>query len=111
MIVLNEIIMLGGMFLVTFGIRYALLARAKHYELPEIWRSALKYVPPSVLTAITVPLLVKPSGEWDLSFSNSYLIGGIAAVFFGLIFRKHTLIAAIGGGLTVFFIWRLVILA
>lgn len=103
---MNELIMIAGMTAVTFGIRYILLAVADRFALPDVMERALGYVPPAVLTAIIVPAILLPRGEWDLSLSNAYLFGALAAVGAGVLFRKRTLLASIGGGLAVFFLWR-----
>lgn len=103
---LQEILMLTGMFAVTFTIRYILLAMADRFQMPDLMERALYYVPPAVLTAILVPAVLLPQGEWDISFSNAYIFGALAAVAGGVILRKHTLMASIVSGLAVFFIWR-----
>ncbi|MDC7235054.1 MAG: AzlD domain-containing protein [Spirochaetales bacterium] len=101
-----EIIMLFGMFAVTFSIRYILLAAADRFQMPELMERALYYVPPAVLTAILVPAVLLPQGVWELTLSNAYIFGALAAVAGGVILRKHTLMASIVSGLAVFFIWR-----
>ena len=102
----HEIIMLAGMFAVTFFIRYILLAAAERFTMPDLMERALYFVPPAVLTAILVPAVLLPQGEWDLSLSNAYIFGGLAAVAGGVLLRKHTLMASIVSGLAVFFVWR-----
>lgn len=103
---LQEIQMLAGMFVVTFVIRYILLAVADHFRMPRLMERALYYVPPAVLTAILIPAVLLPRGEWDISLSNAYLFGALAAVAGGVTLRKHTLMASIVSGLVVFFVWR-----
>ncbi len=103
---LFEVVMLAGMAAVTFLIRYILLALADRFTMPPVMERALYYVPPAVLTAILLPAVLLPRGEWDLSIGNAYIFGALAAVAGGVIFRKHTLMASIGWGLAVFFLWR-----
>lgn len=98
--------MITGMTVVTFSIRYILLALADHFTLPPVVQRALGFVPPAVLTAITVPAVLVPAGDIDFSLSNPYLVGALAAVGAGLLFRKQTLLASISVGLAVFFLWR-----
>ena len=105
----SETIMIIGMTAVTFGIRYILLALADRFSLPPLMERALGYVPPAVLTAITVPAVLMPRGYMDISPGNAYLFGALAAVGAGCLFRKQTLLASIGGGLFVFFVWRAVL--
>ncbi len=102
----QEIILILGMAAVTFSIRYILLALADHFTLPPLMQRALGFVPPAVLTAITVPAVLTPAGSLDLSFANPYLYGALAALGAGLVFRKQTLLASISAGLAVFFLWR-----
>ncbi len=104
----EEIIMLAGMAAVTFLIRYILLAVADRFSMPPLLERALYYVPPAVLTAILLPAVLLPQGYWDLSLNNAYIFGALAAVAGGVIMRRHTLMASIGWGLAVFFVWRLI---
>ncbi len=101
----EEIFMIAGMMAVTFSIRYILLALADHFTLPPVMQKALGYVPPAVLTAITVPAVLMPKGTLDLSWENPYLFGACAAVAAGILYRKQTLLASICTGLAVFFLW------
>ena len=100
----NEIILIAGMVAVTFSIRYILLALADKFELPSLLKQALSYVPPAVLTAITVPAILMTDTGMDLSLRNPYLIGALAAVAAGVISKK--LMVTIVTGMVVFFIYR-----
>ncbi len=100
---LQEPLLLGGMALVTFSIRYILFALADHFKMPAPLERALFYVPPAVLTAILVPEVLKPGGEWSLTWRNPYLLGALAALAGGLVFKKNILMGAIVTGLAVFF--------
>lgn len=102
----NETIMILGMMAVTFGIRYLLLALADRLVLPDMVERALKFVPPAVLTAITFPAVFMPQGQIDITMRNAYLFGALAAVGAGCYFRRNSLLASIGVGLLVFFLWR-----
>ena len=42
---MNEILLLFGMFLVTFGVRYPILALVSRIQIPSILETGLKYVP------------------------------------------------------------------
>lgn len=106
MSVVNEIILITGMMVVTFSIRYILLAFSSRFSLPGVVEKALKYVPPAVLTAIIVPAVLLPDGRWDLSLSNAYLTAGVIAVIAGFLFPKKVFLAAISSGLVVFALVR-----
>jgi len=72
------IFLLGG--LLTFGMRFSFIYLLGKYEVPETMRRALRFVPPSVLTAIVVPDLVIRSGQLDISLTNFRLLAGGAAI-------------------------------
>jgi branched-subunit amino acid transport protein len=65
---------------------------------------ALRYVPAAVLTALIVPMALAPQGMVDLSSSNAYLPGAMAAAIVAF-FSRHTL-AAIISGFLVYGVWR-----
>ena len=102
----TELLLILGMGLVTFGIRYVLLAIAHRVELPEILKESLNYIAPAVLTAITVPAVLMPTGEIHLSFENPYLISAVLAVLAGLISKN--LLVTILVGLIGFFVHQLI---
>ncbi len=102
---MNEIYLIGGMALVTFAIRYSMFAVAGRMEFPAWLVSALRYVPPAVLTAITVPAVLIPTGEViNFSFTNSYLVGGLTAFAVGW-FSKNLLLTILLGMLA-FWGWQ-----
>lgn len=93
--------------LVTFAIRALLLLFSDRFRLTGTWERALIYVPPAVLSAITLPALLMPSGTMDLSLENTYLLSGLAAIVAGVLLRRHALWAAIITGLSLFLLLRL----
>lgn len=102
----HEIGIIAGMLAVTFPVRYLLFAFGERVGFPPLLKQALRFVPVAVLTAITVPMVLLPDGQhWRLDWHNAYLAGAIAA---GVIaWRWRNLLSSIGGGLVVFFLWRL----
>jgi branched-subunit amino acid transport protein len=101
----REVILILGMMLVTFGVRYPVLAIVGKIDLPEGILRALRYVPPAVLTAITVPALLMPDEEHVLiSYTNAYLIAGIVAVIVS--WKTKSLVLTILIGMAVFLGWR-----
>lgn len=100
----NEIMLLGGMTLVTFLVRYPLLAMSGRISLPPKLMQALNYVPPAVLTAIVVPaVLVSDDSLW-LDLSNPRLAGALAALSVGL-WKQHLLLTILVG-MGVFLLWQ-----
>ncbi len=105
----DEIILISGMMVVTFSIRYILLAFSGKFSLPKPVEKALRYVPPAVLTAIIVPSVLIPHGEWNLTLTNAYLPAAIAAVIAGFLFPGKVLAASITSGLLVFVLFRFIL--
>ncbi|MFQ4135337.1 AzlD domain-containing protein [Nodosilinea sp. PGN35] len=102
---MNDWLLVASMALVTFSIRYALLAFSGRISLSPSLVRALGYVPPVVLTAIVVPAVVFPDGETlGLGWQNARLVGAIAAVALAL-WRKNLLLT-IAGGMATFWGWQ-----
>ena len=100
----NEVMLIGGMTLVTFSIRYLLLAMSGRLSLPPRLLQALNYVPPAVLTAIVVPpIFVEGESLW-LGIGNPRLVGAIVAVSIGL-WRKNLLLTIVVSMAT-FLLWQ-----
>ncbi|HEY9104975.1 AzlD domain-containing protein [Chitinimonas sp.] len=104
-----ELAVIAGMTAVTFLIRYSFFALGDKVRFPPLVKRALHYVPVAVLTAITVPMVLLPDGQhWQLDWRNAWLMGALTS---GLIaWRYKQLLAAIGGGLAVYFLWRFLFL-
>jgi branched-subunit amino acid transport protein len=102
---MNEIPLLLGMFAVTFGIRYPVLALVSRAALPKIVVQGLKYVPPTVLTAIIVPTVLLPEGNrLALSLSNGPLFASITAVLVS--WRTKNLLLTILAGMGTLWLWQ-----
>lgn len=101
---MNWIILIVGMTLVTFGVRYLPLALVSRMQLPPLAIKALRYVPVAVLTAITVPIMLMPAGTMELTFRNSYLVSGIVALL--VAWRTRSLLLTIVIGMAFFLLWR-----
>jgi len=105
---MNEFLLISSMAIVTFGIRYPVLALSGRFRLSEQFLRVLGYVPPAVLTAIVVPTVLMPAGDQLLlSYTNARLIGAIAALGVGL-WRKNLLLT-IGVGMAVFWGWQAIV--
>lgn len=101
----DELILIMGMMLVTFGVRYPVLAILGRLELPPRILNALRYVPVAVLTAITVPAVLAPDGQVNLSVDNAYMVASVFAVLVSLYSKNLLLTIVLGMGL--FLLWRL----
>ena len=103
----SEALMILGMTVVTFGVRYPVLALAGRFEFPAWMVTAMKFIPPAVLTAIIVPAVLMPDGVVDFSYTNSYLVAAIIAAL--VAWRTNNLLLTIVVGMASLWLWRLVI--
>lgn len=85
-----------GMFVVTFGTRFVLFARAHKVNMPAWLESALKFVPVAVLSAIITPMIIMPGKELSVSIANPWLIGAVIAFLVG-IWRQQQLLTIVVG--------------
>jgi branched-subunit amino acid transport protein len=104
---MNEIILIAGMALVTFLIRYPMLALVGRVTLPQPIIRALHYVPVAVLTAIIIPTMIMPQNEVDFTPGNAYLVAGIFSAV--IAWRTKNLLLTIGLGMAFFLLWRAVV--
>jgi branched-subunit amino acid transport protein len=102
---MNEWLLIGGMALVTFLIRYSLLAFSGKLQIPPAAMKALSFVPPVVLTAIVVPAVLMPDGKslW-LGWDNARLVGALACIATGV--WRQNLLLTIVVGMAVFLGWQ-----
>ncbi|HEY9878814.1 MAG TPA: AzlD domain-containing protein [Leptolyngbyaceae cyanobacterium] len=101
---MNEWLLVGGMALITFLIRYSLIALSGRLRLSPTLLQALQFVPPAVLTAIIVPLVLMPTGSLWVGWDNARLAGAIAALLIG--FWRKNLLLTIVSGMGVFLLWQ-----
>ena len=92
---------LGG--LLTYGMRLSFIYLFGRFEIPEMIRRALRFVPPAVLSAIVIPELLMPSGTLDFSLGNHRLLAGAVAILVAA-WTKNTLLTILVGmaALTIF---------
>jgi branched-subunit amino acid transport protein len=103
---MNEIILIGGMALVTFLIRYPILALVSRIKLPDRLFKALRFVAPSVLSAIILPGLLMPRGSLFLSVQNTHLVAGVVTA--GVMVWSKNLLVTIVVGMVVFLLLNLI---
>lgn len=84
-----------GLGIGTFLIRYSFIGIIGDKELPEWLLRHLRYVPVAVLPGLVAPLIVWPAAT-DGNADPSRLIAAAVALFIGSVF-KSTLGAVIGG--------------
>ncbi len=104
---MNEFLLILGMTLVTFGVRYPVLALVGRLKLPEVVLRALRFVPPAVLSAIIFPAVLYPDGvQLQLGLDNPRVLAVIIA---GLVaWRSKNLLLTIVVGMVA--LWVLQVL-
>ncbi|MEK6256079.1 MAG: AzlD domain-containing protein [Chloroflexota bacterium] len=100
----SEFFLILGMTIVTFGVRYPVLALVSKIRLPEQILSALKFVPPAVLSAIIFPAVFMPKGTVDLTLQNAELGASVLAAL--IAWRSKNLLLTIVVGMAIYLGWR-----
>ena len=104
LIAMNEILIISGMAIATFTIRYIMFGASSRIRLSPAVLNALRYVPPVVLTAIVVPEVLLSDGGLHVSYLNARLAGAIAAGVVGGL--TQNLLLTIVLGMATFFGWQ-----
>lgn len=102
---MDELWLILGMFVVTFGTRYLLFLFAGQIRFSPWLRRALGFVPPVVLAAIVAPGVLLVDGQLKIGLDNPALIASLAAAAVAL--WRSQLVLTIGVGLLVFAALRL----
>jgi branched-subunit amino acid transport protein len=89
---------LGGMVVVTFGSRYAGLARRA--DVPDFWARFLHFVPIAVFASLVTPYLQGDRGEGEIRVAAA-LVAALVA------WRTRQLWLAIAVGMAVFWLLRI----
>lgn len=90
----------------TFLTRLSFIALAGRWDAPPLFRSALRFVPVAILTAIVVPELVLHTGALDLSLTNPRLLAGALAIF--VAWRTKNTVLTIVIGMAAFWIFQVI---
>jgi branched-subunit amino acid transport protein len=106
---MSYVVLIVGMAAITWLIRAAVFVLGDRLVFPPLLRTALGFVPVTVLTAIIVPMAVSPHGNnAELSWRNPQLVGALAAIVVSALTRRPLLTIAVG--LVVFFVWQCIVL-
>ncbi|GJH09420.1 MULTISPECIES: AzlD domain-containing protein [Caballeronia] len=106
---MNYITLILGMAVVTYVIRAAVFVLGERLPFPPIVRTALSFVPVTVLTAIIVPMAVSPHGNGaEITWRNPQLVAAIVAIIVCALTKRPLLTIAVS--LTVFFVWQFAVL-
>lgn len=105
---MNELELILGMMAVTVVLRYPVLALVGRFDMPRSIQRALNYVPVAVLTAISVPEILSPGGEFNLGYDNAHLVAAVVAILAA--WRTRNLLITIVLGMLVFVAWRVLVM-
>jgi len=102
---MNLWLVILGMTALTFSQRASFLLLPERVQLPEFLKSALRYVPAAVLTAIWAPELLLQKGVLALALENERLLAGMVAI--AVAWRFRLTLGTITAGLVAlhFFDW------
>ena len=106
---MNELLLIAGMAIVTFATRYPLLALLSRRKMPDRLFSALKFVPPAVLSAIIFPAVLLSDGKFFFAWENAPLVASLVSALVG--WRSRNLLLTIVVGMVSFWLWRLLLSA
>ena len=101
---MNEKLLILGMMLATFSVRYVMFGASSRIKLSPALLNALRYVPPVVLSAIVAPEVLLSDGALSVGLMNARLVGAIAAIIISYTTRNLLLTIVVGMG--VFFAWQ-----
>ncbi len=100
---MNEWLLVVGMAIVTFAVRYPPLVLVGRVALPRAVLRALRYVPVAVLTAIIVPAVLLPEGAFTPISPHA-----LASVVAGIVaWRTRQLLPTITAGMGLFLLLRM----
>lgn len=106
---MNYVLVILGMAAITLLVRTAVFVLGERIVFPPLVRTALGFVPVTVLTALIVPMTVSPHGHGaELTWRNPQLVGALAAIAVSALTRRPLVTIAVG--LAVFFVWQGVVL-
>jgi branched-subunit amino acid transport protein len=94
-------IILAGLF--TYAIRLSFILLYGRIEMTDWMQRALRFVAPSVLTAIILPELMVTEGSLNLSLGNARLLAGVLAI--AVAWRTKNVVLTIVTGM--FALWLL----
>jgi branched-subunit amino acid transport protein len=105
---MNYVLLILGMALVTYVIRATVFVLGERVAFSPVVRTALGFVPVTVLTAIIVPMTVAPHGQGaEISWRNSQLVAAGVAVLVSALTKRPLLTIAVS--LVTFFAWQFLV--
>jgi branched-subunit amino acid transport protein len=105
---MNEFLLIGGMFAVTFLTRYPMMLLVSRIEVPAQMTQAFRYVPIAVLSAIIAPIIFVQDGQISIQINNHFLLAALISVFIS--WRTRNLLLTIVLGMLAFILLRAVLI-
>ncbi len=93
--------------LLTFGIRLSFILILERIKVPQWFTRALRFVPAAVLSAIILPELAAPGGQWAISLRNPQLLAGAVAIL--VAWRTRNVLITIAAGMAAFLVIQLIL--
>lgn len=92
--------------LTYFG-RASFILFFSHWEMPDWFQKALRFVPVAAFSAIVAPAILRPDGDIiDLSFTNLKLISALVAIVVAY-FSRSIIVTIIAGMMTLWLLmWQ-----
>ena len=91
----------------AFALRLSFFALPERFDLPRLLLRALRFVPAAMLSALTLPALLYPGGDYSLfSLDERLLAGFIAAI---VAWRTGSVLLTIGVGMASLWVFQTVI--
>ena len=102
---IDELVLVLGMFCVTYFIRYIPLSLSNNFKLPLYFEKGLKYVPTAVLMAISsLAIFTNDDGNLNFNVTNPYIYGALGSFISGFLFQR--ILLTILFGMSIFFIFK-----
>nr|WP_275444159.1 AzlD domain-containing protein [Pseudoalteromonas sp. MM17-2] len=89
---------------ITFASRYLFLHRALPFQVGPKLQRFLSFSAPAVLTAIWVPIVLLPEGQWHISYRNPYLLAAVLAII--VAYRSKSIYLTTLVGMAAYFLLR-----
>jgi branched-subunit amino acid transport protein len=93
---------LAGAGLLTYLTRLSFMGLLQHWQMPDLLRRALRFVPPAVLSAIIFPDLLMRNGSIAFSLDNYRLLAGVIAALVG--WRTRSILWTIASGMAALYL-------
>ena len=102
---IDEVVLVIGMFYVTYFIRYLPLSLSNNFKFPLYFEKDLKFVTTAVLMAISsLAIFTQDDGNLNFNVTNPYIYGALGSFISGFLFQK--ILLTILFGILTYFIFK-----